>query len=257
MALYDGKNFKGGIGNISFRKLDEHTTIVQSKPGKGNVKQSENTKKSASLFGRVVSPFAKHVRRHFRDLVKGFADRKMVNRMNADISIIINQHQTPDGKIVFHSESFSRLRGFEFNANSLLIDSLLLMPTVSYDEDKIHISMPSFHIPKNVKFPDDADHVLIQIQPVFFNLEMGLGFNAETAYIELARNQNMSEAQSFSYNFPAGTVCLIGLSLLFSERQFAVNSKEFSPAGIFAAHYKEGEGHGLSLEGWNRLGFRI
>ena len=257
MALYDGKNIKGSIGNVSFRKIDKNTTTVQSNPGKGTMKQTEGTKKSASLFGNLVSPFAKHIRFHFKNLVNDFADRKMVNRMNSSVSIIMNQHLEPDGKIIFNADSFNRLNGFEFNLNSLLIDSLLLMPKVIYENGSLHLTFPSFKIAKNLKFPENTNKVIIQIQPVFFKLSKGLAFIAPTEYIHLEKTQALAEEITFNYDFPAGSVCLVGLSLLFSSNQIAVNDKEFNPAGICAAVYREGIADDLVAEGWYNIGFSI
>ncbi len=256
MALLDGKNFRGSIGNISFRKLDENTTSVQSNPGKGNVKQTANTKKSASLFGRLISPFAKHIRFNLKNLSNDLADRHMVNRMNAAISIIINQHLAYNGEIVFKADSFNRLIGFEFNTNSLLGNSLLQLPKVTYEADQVNISFPSFSVSKNIRFPDQTDKVLLQLQPVFFNLSKGFGFKGETAYLDLQQRTTTTE-QVFSYHLPADTICIIGLGLLFSSSRVTANDKKFNPAGIFAAHYQEGHSDDSIREGWYQTGFSL
>ncbi|RZK58105.1 MAG: hypothetical protein EOO91_08895 [Pedobacter sp.] len=257
MALFDGKNFRGSLGHLSFRRYDETTSTVSQKPGKGNVKQTANTKKSASLFGSLVSPFAKHIRFHFKGLVNDFDDRQMVNRMNSAISIIVNQHLELDGKIVFNTESFNRLKGFEFNTNSLLVDSLLLMPRVAYEDEKVNITIPSFKVSKNIRFPENTDKVSIQIQPVFFNLGKALGFRAQTQYIDLEKGQGVTAEQTFSYDFPIGSFYIFGLSLLFSSNKTTVNDKKFNPAGIFAAGFKEGIADDTVPEGWYETGFRI
>lgn len=257
MALYDGKNIRGSIGDVSFRKIDKNTTTVQSNPGKGNVKQTENTKKSASLFGRLSSPFAKHIRFNLKNLVNGFADRKMVNRMNSAISTIVNQHLEADGNIVFNADSFNRLKGFEFNVNSLLVDSLLLLPQVDYEADKVHIRFPAFKVSKNIKFPENVDQVSIQIQPVFFNLKLGRAKRGQTHFLELNRSDTMKEAVTFSADFLAGSVCIIGIGLLFRDQLGIANDKLFNPAGICAAHYKEGNIAEEALEDWYRTGFRL
>lgn len=257
MALFDGKNFKGGIGNLSFRRYDEHYSSVQAKPGKGNVKQTVNTKRSASLFGSLISPFAKHIRFHFRGLINDFADRQMVNRMNSAIAIIINQHLELDRKIVFNSESFNRLKGFEFNVNSLLIDSLLTMPRISFEGEKININIPPFNAAKNIRFPENTYKVIIQIQPVFFKLSKGLGLRAQPYFIDVEKTTALTEETTFSYDFPTGSVCMIGLSLLFSSNQIAFNNKKFNPAGIVWASYKEGIADDENDGGWYNTGFRI
>ncbi|RZK53721.1 MAG: hypothetical protein EOO91_17165 [Pedobacter sp.] len=257
MALFDGKNLKGSLGNLSFRPLRDGLSSVQTKPGKGNVKQTANTKKSASLFGSLVSPFAKHIRFHFKGLVNEYSDRQMVNRINSAISIIINQHLEPDGKIVFNAESFNRLKGLEFNTNSPLVDSLLTMPKISFEDDKVHITIPSFKVAKNIKFPEDTYQVSMQIQPVFFKLSRALAFRAAHQSIDLEKTQGMTAEQTFSYDFPAGSVCIFALSLTFSTNRTIFNKKVFNPAGIFAASYKEGIVDDEIEEGWYTTSFRV
>ncbi|TCC86626.1 hypothetical protein EZ428_23235 [Pedobacter frigiditerrae] len=131
------------------------------------------------------------------------------------------------------------------------------MPRVTHEDDKVHITIPSFKVSKNMRFPDNTDKVSIQIQPVFFNLGKALGFRAPTQYIDLEKTQVMTAAQTFSYNFPVGSVCIFGLSLLFSSNRTTVNDKKFNPAGIFAASFKEGIADDTVPKGWYNTSFNI
>ncbi|RZL41323.1 MAG: hypothetical protein EOO93_29995 [Pedobacter sp.] len=177
--------------------------------------------------------------------------------MNSDISIIINQHLEQDGTIVFRADSFNRLKGFEFNVNSPLVDSLLTIPRISFEDGKVHINIPPFNIAKNIRFPEDTYKVTIHIQPIFFNLSKGLGLRAQPYYIDLEKTTALTEECTFSYNFPPGSVCIIGLSLVFISNQLAFNNKNFNPAGIVWARYKEGIADDENDGGWYNTGFKI
>ena len=131
------------------------------------------------------------------------------------------------------------------------------MPKVTYENDSVHITFPSFKLTKNLRFPENTNKVVIQMQPLFFKLSKGLSFKAATEYIRLDKIHAMTEERTFSYDLPAGTLCLVGLSLLFSSNQIAVNDKEFNPAGICAAVYREGIADDLIQEGWYNIGFSI
>src|SRR6476659_7591323 len=96
MAIYNGKNIRGSIGNVSFTPKGS-VNIVRIKPGKGGVKQTTATKRSAALFGKVISPFSKIIRDSFFPITNGLHDGSMVNRMNSLISSIIYQHKEDDG----------------------------------------------------------------------------------------------------------------------------------------------------------------
>ncbi|TKC10154.1 hypothetical protein FA048_08105 [Pedobacter polaris] len=254
MALYDGKNIKGSIGKLSFRKRDKKTTTIQSNPGKGTMKQTPATKKSASLFGSVVSPLAKHIRHNLQHLVNGFYDIKMVNRMNSDIAIIINQHLQEDRQIVFNQDSFNRLNGFEFNTKSLLIDSLLISPKLSFENSQVQLTFPALKVAKDLKFRVGSNKVMLQIQPVFFCLAKGLWLKPTMQTICLEKGQAITAIQNFNYSFPKGTTCLFGIGLVFFNGSIAINDKIFNPAGICASAYNEGTIDETELTGWFKMG---
>src|SRR6476469_200543 len=84
MAKITSKGQLSGIvGNLSFRVLNGQP-VVQTKPGKGRVTQSDNTKSSASEFG-LASSVAMKIRSALFPIIRGYADRGMHLRFNTII----------------------------------------------------------------------------------------------------------------------------------------------------------------------------
>ena len=168
MAIFDGKNLKGSIGNLVFSQHGKKT-VVKSKPGAGGVRQTAATKKSASVFGKHISPFAKQIRLAFNPIHQGLYDGTMVNRMNSAVSTVIHQHLENGDDFNFNEKSFQRLDGFDFNVHSPLYQSLLIKPTVSFYENHAEFHLPSFSISKNIRFPKNYSACTLQIQVALVN----------------------------------------------------------------------------------------
>ncbi|RDC56237.1 hypothetical protein DU508_11540 [Pedobacter chinensis] len=241
MAIFDGKNLKGSIGNLVFSQHGK-ITIVKSKPGVGGVRQTEATKKSASIFGKYISPFAKQIRMAFSSLHQGFYDGAMINRMNSAISTIVYQHIQTDNNFSFNQNSFKRLEGFDFNLGSPLDKSLLLTPIVNYHEDGIEVSLPSFSISKNIRFPRNTTLCTLQVNVALFNMKQRSTFCYPIESILIERYANVFDGISLTYDFPEGNLAIIGVALLFSESksriQHSPNGKLFHPAGIVSTGFR-------------------
>lgn len=243
MAIFDGKNLRGSIGNLAFSKRGI-LSVVRSKPGKGGVKQTEATKKSASVFGKYISPFAKQIRMAFNPIHLGWYDGTMVSRMSSAISTIIYQHIEEGNQFDFHKDSFKRLEGFDFNADSPLNNTLLLLPTVSYSTDKIEINLPSFNISKNIRFPKDSSFCKLQIQVTLIHFDKRSTINHPVREFELNKFDRPFEEKSLSFDIQKADLVFVGIALIFAENKHyeerVMNGKLFHPAGIVAAKWLGG-----------------
>jgi hypothetical protein len=252
MAILDGKSLRGSIGNLSFSKLG-NKNVVRSKPGKGNVKQTEATKKSASVFGTYISPLSKYVRMSFQALLTGFYDGAMVNRMNSDISIILYQSITAQGTFKLEKQSFDRLTGFNFNLVSVLNKSLLIIPETKFTADEIVVSVPEFLVSKGLRFPPKADGCTIEMQVVQFNLEKGLWMVYPPEIIALKKGEQ-SDKQTFRYPLPTGTLCLVGVrTLYYDQYKIVLNSKAFNPMAIVASGFNPGSCLEEEVKNWHDM----
>lgn len=69
MAIFDGKNLKGSIGNLVFSQHGKKT-VVKSKPGVGGVRQTAATKRvllySANILVLLPNKSDLHLTRYIR-----------------------------------------------------------------------------------------------------------------------------------------------------------------------------------------------
>jgi len=238
MAIFDGKNLKVSIGNLVFSQHGKKT-VVKSKPGVGGVRQTAATKKSASVFGKHISPFAKQIRLAFNAIHQGLYDGTMVNRMNSAISTVIHQHLENEDEFNFNEKSFQRLEGFDFNIHSPLYQSLLVKPDVFFYENHAEFCLPSFSISKNIRFPKNYTACTLQIQVALINKAQHRTFFYPIDHILLHKYSRIFEGIKLSYDFGSGELVLIGIAMQFSESSALIhqchNGKLFHPSGIVAA----------------------
>ncbi|WP_316736100.1 hypothetical protein [Pedobacter aquatilis] len=240
MAIFDGKSLKGSIGNLAFSKIGK-LTVVKSKPGKGGVKQTEATKKTASIFGMHISPFAKQIRLAFNTIHLGWYDGSMVSRMSSAISTIIYQHIEGENDFDFNHGSFKRLEGFDFNTYSPLNESLLVAPTVTYNNNLVSIETPSFTVSKNIRFPKNSSFCQLQVQVTVIDFKKRNTFNHPIELIDIDKFDKTFDGKNFVLDIQGGDLVIIGIALIFSESKHnehrVVNGKLFHPAGIVAAKW--------------------
>jgi len=249
MAILDRKGLRGSIGNLSFSKQGD-INVVRSKPGRGNVKQTAATKKSASVFGSYISPLSKYIRMSFQHLLTGFYDGAMVNRMNSDISTVLYQSITPEGTFKLTKKSFDRLTGFNFNLASVLNKSLLIMPETTFTANEVRVRIPEFLVSKDLRYPPQADGCTIEIQVVQFNLEKGLWMVYPQESI-LLKKGGLNDSQIFSYPLPKGSLCLVAIGTVYHDQyKIVLNSKTFNPMAIVAAGFNPGSALEEELKTW-------
>ncbi len=256
MAILDGKSLRGSIGNLSFSKQG-NINVIRSKPGKGNVKQTEATKKSASVFGSYISPLSKYIRMSFQHLLTGFYDGAMVNRMNSDISTILYQSITAEGTFKLVKQSFDRLTGFNFNLASALNKSLLIMPETVFTADEVTVNIPEFSVSKGLRFPPKAHSCTIEMQVVQFNLEKGLWMVYPQESIVLKKG-GLNNSQIFRYGLPKGTLCLVAIGVVYhNQYEIVLNSKTFNPMAIVAAGFNPGSTLEEAIKNWYSMSVKI
>lgn len=243
MAIFYGKNIKGSLGGMVFSQVGD-ITVVRSKAEE--VKQTAATKRAAAIFGKYVSPFARVFRRALTPTHKRWYDFKMANRMNSQISTILYQHRQLDGTFLFNTQSFDRLAGFNFNVGSLLDNSLLKYPTISWGDEKFSIHVPQY-LSKDIRYPLGISHSQLTIRVDYFNLEEGTHLFSELPSLGLIRHQDGPSGENFEFDFPAGCLAVISASVLFvgnhSSNSILFNSKAFHPAGIIGARYHHAAGN--------------
>ncbi|MCY1531073.1 hypothetical protein D9M68_662860 [compost metagenome] len=256
MAIFKGKNLKGSFGNITFsRQGDSH--IIKSKIT--NIKQTAATKKTASVFGRYISPFAKLIRRSFDEVVNGYADGSMVNRMNSAVSMLIYQYIDEDGNFHFQENSFNRLRDFNFNLSSPLDKTLLVKPLITFTTGMVEIKWPEFRLAKNLRFPPNATRCRIHFCCTRFCLAQAKWDVRDMEEIMIQKSQLTTVEQIFQYPMPEGCLFLLAMGISYSGANLksTLNSKRFHPAGIVDVHYLPGTPQAAEIDKWMPLPFAM
>ena len=88
MATSDNKgNFRGNINNLVYRNINGKM-IVQSRPGKGRLKQTVKTKNSSIDFS-LGSNRARILREVLFPMIRGLQDGEMVNRLTSAVTAVV------------------------------------------------------------------------------------------------------------------------------------------------------------------------
>jgi len=243
MARRKGKYIVGKIRNMVHRVING-VEILQSAPGKGGVRQTKATKKSANLFGKA-SALAKNIRLMLINILKNY-DGTMIYRMTTVVSAIIRQcYDKKSGTYTFDPNSFDSLIGFDFNADSPLKESLWLLPQSKVSEGLLTVTIPESQIPSDFKFPKTANTCIIRMGFTLFNPEQGLYYKH---VIEQEKKIQIKEAilekQEFILQIPEGCLCIAAVVLEYykftNDIGILLNSKAFHPSAICAAYLNPG-----------------
>lgn len=158
MAIRKGNFLIGKLKDLVYKK-QKNQQIVQTAPGKGMVKQTPETKKLAYLFGRA-SMLGKIIRASAANLIFGFHDGPMINRLTKKIQEILLQYYPAQNEIhQFTTDGFSQLNGFDFNLDSPLNKSLWVEPVITLSGHELLVNLPEIKIPAELKFPENVKAV--------------------------------------------------------------------------------------------------
>ncbi|AOM79091.1 hypothetical protein [Pedobacter steynii] len=244
MARLKGKFLIGAIGNLTFKKHRKEQ-IVQTKPGKGGVKQTKETKKAALVFGKA-SRFSNCLRQSFGFLIEDRYDGGMVNRLNKENFAIFKQCYQPETESYeFKPDSFRRLNGFDFNTKSPLKDSLWVEPSVQLVGQELQIRIPDFEIPSDFKFPPHSNICSVELSIYLLSIETCYQQQIRLEALQISNAQKMVPSREWKIEIPDGCICVTGLALHYYRNQgnltVPVNHKEFNPAVIVNATVSNGK----------------
>ena len=250
MAIGKGDLISGKLGKLIGRIVDGEQ-IWQSRGQ--TPKQTKATKKSAALFG-INSSLASYIR---GTVCYNFdSDKTMISRLTSETYAIFRHcHDKGTNSFSFARNSYNRLKGFEFNVKSPLVNSLWVRPALSVADDKLIIKFPEISVPRDLRFPANA----ISCAPLMdiFLYTPSEGYFTFKAYDieEISNVKGIVPAQEFKIDLPKGCICIVGLGLFYFSKQYTVkkliNSQEFSPAGICGVCINPGVTDLNDLREWN------
>lgn len=243
MAVLDNKfRIRGTVAKHAYRVIGSKT-IIQSKPGKGSVKQTRATKECGSEFA-LASNTARQIRLAFYPAIQGLADGGMINRLNSKVlKAISSNKQAERGMRDLHGSDLSHLENFEFNINSPLQKYLLVKPGVILDENRVlHVHVPALNTRKELKTPARHSETTIKILVIAFNFKEEFYQTCGTHDIVIPDAVRIQEAADWTCptQMPPGCVILVSMLLQYSHRvpfmdTITCNSKELMPSAIIGA----------------------
>jgi len=244
MAIRKGKGLSGSIGkqvHRKWRKLD----IVQSRPGRGGVKQTEETKKASQLFG-ASSRLAFGIRMMLSNFIIPYFDGSSHNRRTSLIKSILEKCFNKENLTCRVNEnSFDRLNGYEFNASSALTRSMKVIPESSYQNGTVTVTFPKLINNQEFIFPEDTESCIITIGAGAYRLEdQSLSADFKPHSFGVTQQQQLIESQNFTFAVPNGCLCIIGITLhYYHDSKYGksrINHKLFNPAAICGAFLTPG-----------------
>jgi len=249
-----GESF-GKIGKVIKRRYKK-MIILQEAPGKGGVRQTEDTKRSASAFGQVSS-WGAMIRESFTPLIMGYYDTVMTSRLTGYLNMYLKGcYNREDKTWNFEKNTLKALEGFEFNIDSTVRNSFFVTPEYSLDNNQLTIKYPEFVVGKNFKFPKDASSAEITIMVAEFNLEKSLrSTKVKTESIEFTSYENPNiAATEFTFEVTEGCLCIASVGVKYFKRSakwaLLKNTKDFSPAAIICALFNVGDFIVDKKDGW-------
>lgn len=187
MALQNGIfKIKGTLGGVTFYKTkDGH--LIREKGGADKKRISKDpafkrTRENGKEFGRAGT-YGKYLRSAFRPMLNNTSDKRVVSRLVKDLMTIIKTdtvntrgERTPLGG------DFELLRGFDFNINALLGNTLYVPYNASIDRTTgaISVELPELVPEQMINAPSGTTHFKIVAGASEVDFQAG---NSLTVYI--------------------------------------------------------------------------
>jgi len=257
MARLNGKFISGVAGPVIFKKVG-NKQFVTGKCSKPQIDMTEATYNAAFIFGRA-STLAAYIRNKASDIIR-YYDSGMISKLTGECNRIVQK--TADSAFTLNTSDhdyFERLNGFEFNIESPVRSYLFAQPKVSTTEEKVVIDFPEMDIPKDLAFAPKAKCCTVAVKVLLLDLhhELLLTQDIQSFDIQLNANSYILPKQQLTFEGAAGSLCIVYLSLFYTERTFAgniiLNNQQLSPCAILKATFCPGIA--VEQEGWRSMNF--
>jgi len=254
MAIRKGNFMVGTVGKTNFRNR-KGKQVIQSNPGKGNVRQTSGTKSAAGIFGKSSS-LAADFRWSLSSIIGKNYDGDMVSRLTGVVRPIIEHaYDRENSTFKFSKNDFQRLAGFDFNNKSPIQNNLWIMPETSLEDNLLTITIPKLESNSNLIFPAHTNlcHIIFHVS--IYRLEEGLRSpRPEVEKIEVRIDQGTTANQQFVFPVPEGCLCIAGIGLDYysADGEMAVAAKNltFNPAAICCVYVNKGKFTAADTHKW-------
>jgi len=256
MAKMKNNLVSGTIGPCVF-KIVNGKQIVCSKAAPGTMKQTVGTKKAATVFGKAAS-LEKSLRKTLDVQYADLFTVKTGNEIRARLNSALQSSRLPlTGGFKFDEDSFADLAGLEFNSKSKVRSMLSKLPEVTLNGNVLNVEISKKGIPATIKFPRKTFWCEIVVGVSFFRLEDALLVDlAELQRIVVNKSMTEIEPQTFKFDVPPGTLCVVSLFLNYTISNRAagrlLKDRTFSPGCFCAAIITPGKYHNSDQRIWRK-----
>jgi len=231
---------KGSVGPVTYAAYNGNV-FLRSKPGKGNVKQTTATKKSASDFGRA-SCLAKAIRLALFPILQNHSDNTFYRRFTAKVNAATQtgNHQ-PKGSRSLIDGDLKLLENIDCNTGSPFATYCSLAPTLSLsDARQLTVALPEFTLLEHIAKPAGASDAEIVFLITAINPQTNAESHAELFRLALPLNASVIVAQQWTTAVLPEAQLVIVASAVFYYRKnnlagmVALNGKEWHPCEVSA-----------------------
>lgn len=261
MAKFDGKYLTGVVGSAVYKRHGD-MQLITAKSRLTKEKQTKNTQRAAAQFG-LSSSLAADLRKNLTHIVTDFYDGTMIYRFKTLVQQTMRQAIEHDTKRYhFTTNSFEKLNGFEFNADSPVMNNFFVQPIQSINGNTLSISLPEMYVSEDINFPRKASSCLLNIAVGMYDLTNGFKTICPIQSIEILQHKDhdIIPAQQLTFEIEPGCLCLSIFSFQFIQKTFSgnqlMNRKQFNPAAVFRAVVADGIVDKEKTSKWQAMTFK-
>jgi hypothetical protein len=243
MATINSKgHLTGTVGPVSYR-IVRGKTIVQSKPGRGNVNQSLATKKRASEFG-MAQQIAKKIRTALFPLLQNKTDSTCYYRFGSKVyQAMLGNSAVPQSARSLATGDLALLDRFQFNENSPFENFCSVPITVAENETGgLVLSIPDFRVAEAILPNPLATAAKLCLLVTGFDTEQYSESFSEIVTLEIPFHVATVAAQEWVLaTVPAGHLMVVTAALFYLKQDrimgaVVLNDQELHPCEIVAAY---------------------
>ncbi len=225
MARFNGKDLIGSLGNVAFKTVDG-ITYLQTKPGRGGVRQTKATKKAASDFG-TASSTTKMLTIGLRILLQTYYPKNMFNSFRSVVyNAMLANTLLPKGTKNLWEGDLDLLTGFEFNTSSLYAEYCRVLLDITENPNaSLTLQTPGF-VPADVLlWPATASSAVLCYNVTYYQPDTYKIVQQEVFKVAVADAVHPITAQSFTTQpIAAPALALVSSCVLYFKEDALLGS---------------------------------
>jgi hypothetical protein len=239
MARLDSKgHLKGGIGPVSYHSYNGNV-YIQAKPGRGYVKQTAATKKSASDFGRASS-LARVIRASLFPILQNHSDNSFYRRFAAKVHIAAQDgNPQPKGSRSLINGNLSLLDHTDCNTSSPFTSYCSPAAEISLSGSReLSIALPEFQVLNHITVLREASHAELLYLVTVINPETNSVGHSELFRVELPLRDTLIPQQQFlTPALPEAHIIVVASAVFYYRNNnlagmVGLNGKGFHPCEV-------------------------